>query len=82
MNSIATNRLQIFGAAIVAGLALSGCTEVGQRARLGEEAANPAIASRQARYHPVVAGFTAFRPVGPVDWRRTNERVAPNAPAR
>lgn len=82
INRFASNRIQILGLAVAAGLALGACTEVGARARLGEAAADPAMASRQVRYHPVLAGFTTFRPVGPIDWGRSNERVAPGAPAR
>jgi len=82
LNSLTSSRIRISGVAIAAGLALAGCTEVGARARLGEEAADPRVASRQVRYQSVVAGFTEFRPVGPIDWRRSNERVAPNSPAR
>ncbi|MFX7140397.1 hypothetical protein ABTH88_20935, partial [Acinetobacter baumannii] len=71
MNSLLSQRIQVLGLAVAAGLALGACTEVGARARLGEEAADPAIASRQVRYQPVLAGFTAFRPVGPIDWGRS-----------
>ncbi|MBN8943505.1 MAG: hypothetical protein J0H01_28625 [Rhizobiales bacterium] len=82
INHFLSTRIQAIGMAVTAGLALGACTETGTRARLGEEAADPAIASRQVRYQPVLAGFTAFRPVGPIDWGRSNERVAPGAPAR
>ncbi|MGL4288985.1 MAG: hypothetical protein ACRCVA_21725 [Phreatobacter sp.] len=82
MKSFISNRIQALGLALAAGLTLGACTEMGARAHLGEEAADPAMASRQVRYQPVLAGFTAFRPVGPIDWGRSNERVAPGAPAR
>lgn len=82
MNHLPSTRIQAIGLAVVAGLALGACTEAGTRARLGEEAADPAVASRQVRYQPVLGGFTAFRPVGPIDWGRSNERVAPGAPVR
>jgi hypothetical protein len=69
-----------FLAAPILVLGLTGCTEVGARAGLGEEAADPSARTDRARYSSVLAGFTAFRPVEPTDWRRSNERVAPSAP--
>ncbi|QCI66035.1 hypothetical protein [Phreatobacter stygius] len=80
--SFASTRIRIFGIAIAASLTLGACSETGARARLGEPAADPAIASRQVRYQPVLAGFTGFRPVGPIDWGRSNQRVAPGSPVR
>ncbi|WP_163616595.1 MULTISPECIES: hypothetical protein, partial [Gammaproteobacteria] len=62
-----STRIRAIGLAVAAGLALGACTEAGTRARLGEEAADPALASRQVRHQPVLAGFAAFRPVGPID---------------
>ncbi|CEJ14116.1 hypothetical protein BN1110_04443 [bacterium YEK0313] len=80
--SITTKRFRTAGALAAAGLALAACSETGARAGLGEEAANPALASRQARYQSVTAGHVGYRPVGPIDWRRANERVAPAPSAR
>ena len=78
-HSTAIRQLRLRAAGVVAatGLALAACSETGVRAGLGEDAANPALASRQARYQSVVAGYTGYRPVGPIDWGRANERVAP-----
>lgn len=80
--AIRLSRLRPAGVLAAAALALAACSETGARAGLGEEAANPQLASRQARYQSVVAGHVGYRPVGPIDWRRANERVAPTPSAR
>lgn len=55
----------------------AACTETRSSAGLGTEAAEPATA-RRVHYESVTAGFVAYRPVNPTDWRRSNERVAPS----
>jgi len=58
----------------------AACTETRSSTGLGTGAAEPATA-RRTRYESVTAGFVAYRPVNPIDWRRSNERVAPSGSA-
>lgn len=67
------------GLVFVAAIGVAACTETRSPAGMGLEAADPALA-RRAHYDPVVAGFTPYRPVGPADWRRSNQNVAPSGP--
>lgn len=65
--------------ALAAVLSLTAaCTGTRSSAGLGAEAADPATA-RRVQYEAVTAGFVSYRPVNPIDWRRSNERVAPSA---
>lgn len=65
------------GVVVAAAIGVAACTETRSPAGMGLEAADPALA-RRTRYDPVAAGFTPYRPVGPADWRRSNQNVAPS----
>ena len=65
------------GLVFAASIAIAACTETRSPSGMGLEAADPALA-RRVRYDSVVAGSGSYRPVGPVDWRRSNQNVAPS----
>jgi hypothetical protein len=56
---------------------LAGCTGTPPSPVAGAHPANPDVPSRPAAYHSVIAPYASQRPRDPSEWRKNNERVAP-----